>query len=64
MFDGDKEWRERSSGVVHKLNISPAVFRDVLTYIYTGKTCAGNAGRLLEFIAAAEEMELDELSSD
>src|SRR4051794_937616 len=36
MFEDDKQWKEKSSGVIHKPNVSPIVFQALLYYIYTG----------------------------
>src|SRR5437870_4172903 len=51
------------NSTIEKPNISPAAFRAVLEYLYTGDFHA-TKNLLLELISAAEEMELQELSSE
>jgi hypothetical protein len=54
-------WLENSDGVICKPNISHITFHAVLHYIYTGNIKVDDLA-LLDLIAAAEEMELQELS--
>jgi hypothetical protein len=55
------DWLENSDGVICKPNFSHITFHAVLYYIYTGNVGIDDLA-LLDLIAAAEEMELQELS--
>jgi hypothetical protein len=55
------DWMENSDGVICKPNISHITFYAILHYIYTGIIKVDDLA-LLDLIAAAEEMELPELS--
>jgi hypothetical protein len=55
------DWMENSDGVICKPNFSHITFHAVLHYLYTGIIGVDDLA-LLDLIAAAEEMELQELS--
>src|SRR3984885_2684140 len=55
------DWMENSDGVICKPNISHITFHAVLHYIYTGNVKVDDLA-LLDVIAFAEEIELQELS--
>src|SRR5438270_9935252 len=63
MFDDTNKWKEKANGVIHKPNASYAGFHALLNYLYTGNIVATNKRCLVDVIATAEEMNLDELSN-
>src|SRR3954466_11014450 len=36
-LSNDKEWKEKSEGIIRKPNVPPAVFTTILHYLYTGR---------------------------
>src|SRR4051794_10744492 len=61
-LSNDREWKEKSEGIIRKPNVSPAVFTTILHYLYTGRKDTIDITHIIDVIAAAEEMELDKLS--
>ncbi|KAF9958203.1 hypothetical protein BGZ70_009291 [Mortierella alpina] len=56
----NNDWKEANQGVIHKPNISPAVFERILQYIYGGRLLLDD-DTVMDLIKAADEMCMEDL---